>query len=242
MKLRFWLIPIIAFCMISSCSSCRDEARGNGHTQHSPSDSTTTEVENGLSELELLQQNINDKIDAELQLANSNNSSDLRSGDVEGMFAGFELGMTRREVKKQMLRMKQKRHLVRIKKSKNRYEYVYQMNLKSGRSNTYKDFKYSKRGGVYKAIYHPSKFRGMSKAEFMGEVRDLLVNWYGKADFELPSKNGCSRYVWIKGNRHLDLYCIQKSIEIVFTDLNFERPPMLEGVEEEDKKDEEILM
>ena len=84
-----------------------------------------------------------------------------------------------------MLRMKQKKHLVRVKKSTNRYEYVYQLRLASGKSNTYMDFKYSRSGGVYQTTCKPSKFRKKSKSAFLKEVHDLLTDWYGRTQFSV---------------------------------------------------------
>ena len=125
--------------------------------------------------------------------------------------------------------MKQKKHLVRVQKSSNLFEYVYQLKLESGKSNTYMDFEYSREGGVYKSICKPSKFRKMSKSDFLNEVKDLFIDWYGEPDFEVPSTKGCPRYIWITGNQHLDLYCTSKKVEFIYTDLNYEIPPNIEG-------------
>ena len=120
--------------------------------------------------------------------------------------------------------MKQKKLLVRVKKSTNRYEYVYQLRLASGKSNTYMDFKYGRNGGVYQTICKPSKFRKKSKTAFLAEVHELLTEWYGPHSFQLPKTKGGARYVWITGNRHIDLYCTSKGVEFIYTDLNIKKP------------------
>ncbi len=231
--------------MISSCSSCGEGAGGNGagaNSANGEGDNTGTELTMGenngenLSEAEALQSDINLLIEEQVNHANSS-----RSNRVETMIAGFELGMTKREVKKHMLRMKQKNHLVRIQKSANVFEYVYQLKLKSGKSNVYLDFEYSRKGGVYKAVCNPTKFKKQSKSKFLKEVKDLLTEWYGAYNFKLPNTKGCGRYVWISGNRHIDLYCTSKGVEFVYTDLNFELPANIEGGGDE-KADVKLLM
>lgn len=214
--------------MISSCSSC-----GEGDGNNSGNNSTLSENALGTDENatgdhdsadeEYSTANLQEDMDAmmEEQIELSNRS---KSKGVETIIASFELGMTKREVTKHMLRMKQKKHLVRVKKSTNRYEYVYQLRLASGKSNTYMDFKYSRSGGVYQTTCKPSKFRKKSKSAFLAEVHDLLTDWYGPHNFQLPNTKGCARYVWITGNRHIDLYCTSKSVEFIYTDLNVKKP------------------
>ena len=173
-----------------------------------------------------IQHRINMMIEQEMQNAK-------RTGYVTAMLADFELGMSKRQVRKHMLKMKQKRHLVRVQKSANLFEYVYQLPLESGKSNTYMDFVYNREGGVFKSICHPSKFRKMSKEDFLEEVKTLFAEWYGEPDFEIPPHSGCKRYIWITGNQHLDLYCTSKKVEFIYTDLNFEIPKNIEGGGEE---------
>lgn len=232
MKLRILIISLTAFYMISSCSSCSENkgSTGNNRTTSSldgtnsnlmPDDHTQDGINR--SEVEKLQVDMNDMIEEQITLANSS-----RSNRVETIIASFELGMTKREVKKHMLRMKQKKHLVRIQKSAKVFEYVYQLRLASGKSNTYMDFEYDRKGGVYKAICKPSKSKKRTKSKFLAEVKDLLIDWYGPYNFQLPTKKGCERYVWITGNRHLDLYCTSQSVEFVYTDLNVEIPPNID--------------
>ena len=230
MKLRILAFTITAFCMISSCSSC-GESNGNNsdhnnsgvlNTDSLGTDEYATEDlnnPNGTDNTANLQKDMDIMIQEQAELANSS-----RSKRVETIIASFELGMTKREVTKHMLRMKQKKHLKRVQKSKNRFEYVYQLRLASGKSNTYMDFDYSRNGGVYQTVCKPSKFRKTSKSAFLAEVHDLLTDWYGPHNFQLPNTKGCARYVWITGNRHIDLYCTSKSVEFIYTDLNVKKP------------------
>jgi hypothetical protein len=248
MKLRFLLIPITAICIISSCSSCSEDKGGSntGDNTNIVDDSSGTgaaitdgnedNTEIDLNDPKQLQGQMNLRIEEQVKLANSS-----RSNRVETMIASFELGMTKREVKKHMLRMKQKGHLVRVQKSANVFEYVYELKLKKGKSNTYLDFDYSRKGGVYKAVCKPTKFKRYSNSKFLREVKKMLIEWYGEPNFELPSKRGCDRFVWISGNRHVDLYCTSKGVEFVYTDLNFKIPANIEGGGKE-KADVKVLM
>jgi len=213
--------------MISSCSSC-GEGNHSSDNHSSLSDNmetdnhTTDDLENKAYNTVDLQEDMDAMIQEQIELASSS-----KSKKVETIIASFELGMTKREVTKHMLRMKQKKHLVRVKKSKNRYEYVYPLRLASGKSNTYMDFEYSRSGGVYQTICKPSKFRKINKTAFLAEVHALLTEWYGPHNFQLPKTKGGERYVWITGNRHIDLYCTSKSVEFIYTDLNIKKPAKL---------------
>jgi hypothetical protein len=240
MKLRFLLIPMTAFCMISSCSSCGENTNNGNGTDTNNTVGNNGDDNNGnnignnfanrggdnsggitpdLPDAEQIQSEINAAIEQEVQTAQKSSS-----GRVEGIIAGFELGMNSREVKVHMLRLKQKDLLVRVQKSANVFEYVYQLPLKSGKSNTYLDFKYNRAGGLYKALCQPNMLKGVSKSKFIKEVRTLFTEWYGKPRFEIPNHKDCERYVWIDGNRHVDLYCTSKGVEFVYTDLTVELP------------------
>ncbi|MBL4649598.1 MAG: hypothetical protein JKY03_07695 [Aureispira sp.] len=226
MKLRILVFTVTAFCMISSCSSCGDGDGNNSGTNSSLSDNgsetnehATGDHSDGEYSTADLQEDMDVMMQEQIELSNRS-----KSKGVETIIASFELGMTKREVTKHMLRMKKKKHLVRVKKSTNRYEYVYQLRLASGKSNTYMDFKYARNGGVYQTTCKPSKFRKKSKSAFLAEVHDLLTEWYGAHNFQLPNTKGCARYVWITGNRHIDLHCTSKSVEFIYTDLNIKKP------------------
>ncbi|MCH2021598.1 MAG: hypothetical protein MK207_03870 [Saprospiraceae bacterium] len=230
MKPKYIVGLILVLCVFLYYKTCGGETNKNDNANSTNIDSTTIEIteaentEDTLSQAEQLQNEMNAMIEEQLQL-----SKESKSKNVKAMLANFELGMSKRQVKKHVQKMKNKKHLVRIKKSDNVFEYIYKLKLASGRSNTYMDFEYSPKGGVYKSICKPSKFRKMSKSDFLMEVKDLLTEWYGTHNFEVPDTKGCSRYIWITGNQHLDLYCTTRKVEFVFTDLNFEIPPNIEG-------------
>lgn len=228
--LILWLLTIIGAC--SSCSSTEGGSNSalNSHGNPYPQNSE------GLyrTEEERLQAAINDHITEQVTV-----SRNITSQRVQTMIAGFKMGMSRREVQKHFLRMKQKKHLVRLKikqrkgSSKVHYAYVYRLPLASGNSNMTFDFKHKRKGGVYKLICQPQQLRKLKKDEFVEEIRTLLEEWYGAYDFKLPRLEGCGRYVWIAGNRHLDLYATPTGVEFVYTDLQVEIPPNIEGGGEE---------
>lgn len=222
-----WLLAI------GSCSSCNPTGDGSGATGSGYGTGLDAEGLYRTNE-ERLQAAINDRIAEQITV-----SRNISSERVQTMIAGFEMGMSRREVQKHFLRMKQKKHLVRVKtqqrqgSSKTHYAYVYRLPLESGRSNMTFDFKHKRKGGVYKLICQPQQLRKLKKDEFVEEIRTLLDEWYGPYDFKLPNLEGCGRYVWIAGNRHLDLYATPTGVEFVYTDLHVEIPPNIEGGGEE---------
>ena len=222
---------MLVLCVVLYYTTCGGETSNNNNANGSLIDSTSineiSEAENTedtLSESEQLQNKMNAMIDKQLQL-----SKESKSSNVKAMLANFELGMSKGQVKKHVQKMKNKKHLVRIQKSSNVFEYIYKLKLASGTSNTYMDFEYSPKGGVYKSICKPSKFRKLNKSDFLLEIKDLLTEWYGSPNFEVPDTKGCSRFIWITGNQHLDLFCTKRKVEFVFTDLNYEIPPNIEG-------------
>lgn len=221
MKQTLLIYCFLGICLLSSCSSCGDKSGGiNGETTFQEGLYQTPE--------ERLQAEINLMIDEQIEVSNA-----IHSNRVLTMIAGFELGMTRSEVKKHFLNMKQKKHLIRIRKrskgSKKVYEYVYPLPLESGPANTQFNFEHQQGGGVYKLICEPQKPRSQSKVKFLTEVHQLLTKWYGPHNFQLPKQHGCERYVWIAGNRHLDLYATAKDVKFAYTDLKIEIPPNIEG-------------
>ncbi len=237
MKLRYLILPYLAFCMISSCSSCgenkpEDSTGGSGDGTLGASDSalldTIPVAENTISDEEQLRLNINALATEQLALAKSS-----RSNRVKKMLAGFDLGMTKREVGEQVKNMMQKKILLRIQKGKNLFEYVYPLPLKSGKANTQFNFTYTKRDILYQAKFTPLKFRRMHKNDFVHEIRDLLTDWYGAPSFSAKDAEGHDQYIWINGNRHIDLHCTKRGAEFIFTDMRVKVPKGIEIGKEE---------
>lgn len=209
--------------MISSCSSCNDKTSGgNGSTTENLTDNGDNTDVNSLDKLpetEQVQYQINRMIEQELGKSNSS-----KSGKVEGIIAGFELGTNTRQVKVHMLRLKQKDLLVRVQKSANLFTYMFPLKLKSGKSNTSMNFEYNRSGGLFRATCVPNMLKGVSKSKLIKEVAALLTDWYGEPSFVLTDNQTCSHYIWVKGNRHVDLHCTSKGVEFVYTDLNSKIP------------------
>ncbi|MGH1335631.1 MAG: hypothetical protein ACRBFS_05840 [Aureispira sp.] len=242
MKYTLLIYWFLGLCLLSSCSSCGE----NSATGSADSSITAGNGLEGIADElygtaeERLQANINQMIDEQVEVSNA-----IHSKRVQAMIAGFELGMSRSQVKKHFLSMKQKKHLVRVRKrskgSKKVYEYVYPLPLESGRANTQFNFDHQRGGGVYKLVCEPRKPRRQSKSDFLEEIHTLLNEWYGPHNFQLPNQHGCARYIWIAGNRHLDLYATAKDVQFMYTDLKTEIPPNIDGGGEERPTSEELL-
>ncbi len=56
-----------------------------------------------------------------------------------------------------------------------------------------------------------------------------MTEWYGNPTFQVPAYNSCERYVWIEGNRHIDLRCELEGVVFTYTDLTSEIPANIEG-------------
>jgi hypothetical protein len=233
MKKTLLIYGLVGLSVLSSCSSCGEhtgegQTTTNGYSNHAANGAG---INSGKSfsgtEEERLQADIQQMIEEQLAV-----SKTIQSKRVQEMIAGFELGMSEKEVKKHFLRMLQKKHLKRVLKrskgNKKVYEYVYRLPLASGRSNTHFNFDHRRGGGVYKLVCEPQQLRKLSKAAFLEEVHNLLNEWYGEHSFQLPDQNGCARYVWIAGNRHLELYATPKQVKFAYTDLNEEIPPHID--------------
>ena len=219
------ILVYVATCGFGGSSNDSDSAMNTVDSLQNDTFAIADTLQDYVEDEASIQLRINKMIEQEMENAK-------RTGYVKAMLANFELGMSKRQVRKHMLKMKQKKHLVRVQKSANLFEYVYRLPLESGKSNTYMDFEYSRKGGVYKSICKPSKFSKMPKEAFLQEIKILFEEWYGAPDFVIPVEN-CTRYIWITGNQHLDLYCTSKKVEFVYTDLNFEIPKNIEGGGEE---------
>lgn len=236
--LIYWFLGL---CLLSSCSSC-----GNRNATAGADNGAIGTDSNGLAKMvyntpeERLQADINLMIDEQVEVSNT-----IQSRRVQTMIAGFELGMSRSQVQKHFLNMKQKKHLIRVRKrnqgSKKVYEYVYPLPLEGGRANTQFNFEHRRGGGVYKLVCEPSKPRRQTKSKFLEEIHTLLNEWYGPHSFQLPKQNGCARYIWIAGNRYLELYATPKQVKFAYTDLKTEIPPNIDGGGEERPASEDLL-
>lgn len=225
--------PLLAYfllvsCLFSSCSSCGEYSTAtSNHTDNTIENDSPKSLYN--TPQERLQANINQMIDEQVEVSNT-----IYSKRVQALIAGFELGMSRNEVKKHFLNMKQKKHLVRVLKrnkgSKKTYEYVYPLPIKSGRAYTSFNFKHQDgKEGVYKLVCKPRKPRRLNKAAFLEEIHNLFSEWYGLHSFQLPNQHNCARYIWIAGNRHLDLHSTPREVTFIYTDLKAEIPPNIDG-------------
>ena len=109
MKPKYIVGLILVLCVFLYYKTCGGETNKNDNANSTNIDSTTIEIteaentEDTLSQAEQLQNEMNAMIEEQLQL-----SKESKSKNVKAMLANFELGMSKRQVKKQMV---QKRSL-----------------------------------------------------------------------------------------------------------------------------------
>ena len=112
MKPQYIVALLLALCIVLYYTTCGGGA-SNNNANRSLIDSTSTEIaeaentEDTLSTAEQLQEEMNEMIDEQLQL-----SKESKSSNVKAMLANFELGMSKRQVKKHVQKMKSKKHIL----------------------------------------------------------------------------------------------------------------------------------
>jgi hypothetical protein len=169
-----------------------------------------------LSPTERLRLDLKSKIQSELGTA-------VKQLDL---VAGFQFGMNAQQVERHTEKMAGRQVLRKVKKGKGKLEFVYQMPTKDKNSkiDAYLDAEYHA-GGLYRMPCRINTPKGNSGADYIQEIAGFFNEWYGKYSFELPDYNGCKRYVWISGNRHIELRCESSHLSFVYTDLSVANVP-----------------
>lgn len=219
MRLVSILSVLILFSLSIACKSDRPNKKKKNNTNEIQIIEEPTEPVEVLTVEEQLQKDINSLIEEQLQ----------SSKKVERLVSGFSFGMSKKQVVRHKDKMVKKGTMRKVKKTSTRYEYVYRLPLPhSGKVTTYLDFEYEQ-GGLFKSVCRPQTPRKSNTKDFLAEVKTLLTDWYGNPTFQLPSYNSCEHYVWIEGNRHIDLHCEVKGVVFTYTDLTSEIPKNIEG-------------
>lgn len=218
MRLAFMLSILTIFSLSIACKSDRPNKKKNNNSNPQIIEQPTEPLVERSPE-EQLQKDINSLIVEQLQ----------SSKKVERLVSGFSFGMSKKQVVRHKDKMVKKGTMRKIKKTSTRYEYVYRLPLPhSGKVTTYLDFEYDQ-GGLFKSICRPKTPSKSNTSDFLNEVKTLLTDWYGNPSFQFPTYNSCERYVWIEGNRHIDLHCEVKGVVFTYTDLSSEIPENIEG-------------
>ncbi len=181
-----------------------------------------------LSPEEQLKVDISEKIKNELGTAKKFNS----------LLAGFEFGMNAKNVERHVEKMVGRKVLRKVKKGKNKLEYVYQLPVaqKTAKVDAYIDAEYIQ-GGLSKMSCYTNVPSSSSSNDYLKQISNLFTEWYGAPAFKLPAYNSCERIVWITGNKHIELRCEMNAIHFDYTDLTVITPPSFDNNTQLDIKD-----
>lgn len=173
-----------------------------------------------LSPEEQLKVDISNKIQSELGTAKKFNN----------ILAGFEFGMNVKVVERHAEKMLGKKVLRKVKKGKNKLEYVYQLPVadKGAKVDAYIDVEYIA-GGLSKMMCYTNVPSNSSSNDYLKLIANLFTEWYGAPAFKLPAYNSCERLVWITGNKHIELRCELNAIHFDYTDLTVITPPSFDS-------------
>ena len=161
------------------------------------------------------------EIPIEEQLANKI-EEELASGvQKDTLILGFKFGMSKRDVYRHSKRLYSKKKMFKVKNKRGNMEYVYNLRLpKSGKLTTYfEGFYYKNR--LYKTECLPKIPKDLDMADVLEETLTFYEQKYGRYDFKLPVEgvDGCHEYLWIEGNRRIELYCNDRRLVIHYIDI-----------------------
>ena len=158
------------------------------------------------------------------------------------VFPGYDFGMNAKQIERTNKKMARKGEVEKYKKAQKRtYAYAYNMPILGGDAPALFNFAFDKEGKMFKGegvIKVPS---GSSSLDILNVTADLFNEWFEtKPTFELPTYNYCARYVWVTGNRMVDLRCEVEGVVVSFYNLDEEVPNLYEQAPVEAPTKEEI--
>ncbi len=138
----------------------------------------------------------------------------------------FTFGMSKDNVYRHTKKLAGKNKMYRIEKRAGVWEYVYDLRLrKIGKTRTYFDaFYYENK--LYKVECLPRIVEGREPMDVIEETLELFVQKYGEPHFEIPAEveegedpSDCVDYLWIDGNRRIEILCDEERAVINYIDM-----------------------
>ena len=186
-----------------------------------------------------------------LMAINAHIDTEKKSGKVyKEVFPGYEFGMSNTQIERTNKKMARRGEVEKYRKAKkNTYAYAYMMPISGGEAPALFNFTYNKKGEMFKGEGVIKTPEGSSTYDVLNITADLFTKWFGAAPaFDAPSYNNCARYIWINGNRLVDLRCELEGVTVTFYNLQeetpvlyFEAPQIItpqDDVKEDEKKEE----
>lgn len=149
---------------------------------------------------------------------------ELASGkQIDTIILDNVFGMSRMDVFRQKNKLVKEKKVYGIYKTKNTRIFVYDLNLKSGKTMTYFDTFYHK-DELYRIECKPKITGENSAASIWNEVVALFSRKYGKPDFTMPASKEfyCDEAIWIDGNLKITIDCDGKETMITYLDMQRE--------------------
>ncbi len=217
MSIRIFTFIIMIFCLVS----CGTETASPGEVNTTVA-STTAEKKAAVSELPLEVQ-IENKMKEEIATGEKNDTIVL----------DFRFGMSKRDVYKHTKKLyADGGKMYPVQKTKKTREYVYDLRLRdAGKLRTYFDAFYHDKK-LYKVECLPRLKADQEPGEILKEInKTIFTPKYGKPHFRVPSEEdeNCKTYLWIDGNRRIELGCEDDKVFIYYIDMPLAEAAIKDG-------------
>ncbi len=146
------------------------------------------------------------------------------------VFPGYSFGMNAKQIDRTHKKMAKKGEVEKYKKAQKRsYAYAYLMPIMGGDIPTLFNFAFNDKGQMFKGEGVIRVPAGSSSLDILNVTADLFNEWFdSKPAFELPTYNYCARYIWITGNRLVDLRCEVEGVAVAFYNLSEAMPNLFD--------------
>ncbi len=205
MKINHFII-ILLVCLIAACSGGSKE-----------DENVARKAEKSLDE------QIEDHIKAELESGEQNDTIVL----------DFRFHMSRNDVYKHTKKLSREKKMYPIQKSKRTREYVYDLRLrKAGKLRTFFEAYYYDKKELYRVECVPKVDTTKIKIkEVLQEIKPIYEAEYGRPHFIVPNQEDpkCKTYLWIDGNRKIEVGCFEDKIFMYYEDIPLSRKAALDS-------------
>ncbi len=213
---RLFLFLTLSILILGSCNSDRPKD-GSGGKYLVDAQNSTNRGEPAMTEEQKLALAIEEHINAE-----------IKKGKVyKEALPGYNFGMSEKNITKKTKKLARKGDAEKYRKAKKRtYAYAYLMPIFNDELPAFIDFQYNKEGKMFKGEGVMDIPKGSSSMDVLNLTSDLFKEWFGEPSFDLPKYNYCARYIWVDGNRLVDLRCEVDGVAFSFYNLLEETPDL----------------
>ncbi|MEM7104517.1 MAG: hypothetical protein AAF502_15380 [Bacteroidota bacterium] len=144
-------------------------------------------------------------------------ASDTR---IDSIILDHKFGMSRTQVVRHKNKLVREKRIYPVHKTKLTRAFVYDLNLKGGKTRTFFDTYYHQ-DELYIMECKPVIPKGKDGPTVWNEVVELYSLKYGEPHYQLPinGMEDCKRALWIEGNLKIQVDCTEKETLISYIDL-----------------------